>query len=253
MIAVCGRNMRRESLRSVLLTILPSAAVTAIRKGVQTLRELRQSMRPARDVFSEIYQKNMWGVGDKFYSGPGSYGQAARCYIEIIIKFIEAHNIKTVIDLGCGDFAIGKSIAAQCERYIGIDVVPSLIERNRSTFSANNLEFRCLDITKECLPDADLCLIRQVMQHMSNREISRLLKKTQKYAYVIVAEHAPEMDGKPNIDMAHGGHTRTELYGSGVYLDKPPFSIPIKQLAETRFDTYSGSLRIVQLLRTPKT
>jgi SAM-dependent methyltransferase len=240
--------------------MLPDPTVSVMRKGLQTsrelrrkglqaLRELRQNMRPAHAVFSEVYEKNLWGVGDKFYSGPGSYGQSAQCYVECVINFIKTHNIKSVVDLGCGNFAVGKFVAPECERYIGVDVVPSLIERNRSMFVANNIEFKCLDITKDKLPDADLCLIRQVMQHLSNRKISRLLKNTKRYAYVIVAEHQPEVEGVPNIDIPHGDATRTSLYGSGVYLDKPPFSIPIKQLAEAGFDTHSGRLRIFQLLQ----
>ena len=100
---------------------------------------------------------------------------------------------------------MGKFIAPECERYIGIDVVPSLIERNRSTFVAN-IEFKCLDIIKDKLPDADLCLIRQVMQHLSNREIVRLLKNTKRYRYVIVAEHQPEVDGIPNINPTRRSH-----------------------------------------------
>jgi Transposase IS66 family/IS66 C-terminal element len=40
--------------------------------------------------------------------------------------------------------------------------------------SPHNLtvEFKCLDITKGKLPDADLCLIRQVMQHLGGWEVS---------------------------------------------------------------------------------
>jgi SAM-dependent methyltransferase len=236
--------MRQGPLRAALLAILPDAVVSRMRKGVQTLRA-----RPARDVFSEIYEKNLWGAaGEKFYSGSGSYGQSAQCYVGCILNFIKAHHIKSVVDLGCGDFAIGKFIAPECERYVGIDIVPSLIEHNSSTFVANNIQFKCLDITKDQLPDADLCLIRQVMQHLSNREISQLLKNAKKYTYVIVAEHQPEIDSVPNIDMPHGGSTRTTLYGSGVYLEKPPFSVPIRQLAQSRFDTDSGWFRIFQLL-----
>jgi len=29
----------------------------------------------------------------------------------------------TVVDLGCGDFSVGREIAAQCGSYIGIDIV----------------------------------------------------------------------------------------------------------------------------------
>jgi hypothetical protein len=65
-------------------------------------------------------------------------------------------------------------------------------------------------------------------------------EKIKKYAYVVVAEHQPEIDGIPNMDIPHGFATRIDLCGSGVYLDKPPFSVPVRQLAETGCDTHSG-------------
>jgi SAM-dependent methyltransferase len=215
-----------------------------VRKILYVIRRVTS----ARAVFTEVYEKNMWGVGGEFYSGRGSYGQSAKGYGECIINFIKSNNIKSVVDLGCGDFAVGKLIVSECEHYVGVDVVPSLIAQNRSMFTAQNVEFECLDVTKDSLPDAQLCLIRQVMQHLSNAEIVMLLEKIKKYAYVIVAEHQPEIDGIPNIDIAHGASTRTEKYGSADYLDKPPFCAPIKLLAETGFDTHGGRLRIFQLL-----
>ena len=241
--------MRPGPLRGVLLAILPDIAVSKIRIGLRVLRRARQNLLPARDVFTEVYEKNLWGgTGDEFYSGPGSYGQSAQGYAECVINFIKLNNVKTVIDLGCGNFAVGKLIAPECEHYVGVDIVPPLIERNSLAFTSRTVEFKCLDITRDNLPDADLCLVRQVMQHLSNAEISRLLEKIKKYTHVIVAEHQPEIDGVPNVDIPHGNLTRTDIYQSGVDLDKPPFSKPIKLLAETKFDDHGGRLRIFQLL-----
>ena len=86
------------------------------------------------------------------------------------------------------------------------------------------------------------------MQHLSNAEISRLLKNIKKYPYVIVAEHQPEIDGIPNIDIPHGALTKSICANRVFIWDKPPFSLSIMKLAETGFDTASGGLRIFQLL-----
>jgi SAM-dependent methyltransferase len=232
------------------LAILPEAIVGWIRKLLHQSRRLRPPPRSAREVFTEVYVRNQWGP-DKFDSGPGSRGEPANIFTECVINFIKLHNIKVVVDLGCGDFAVGARIAPECERYIGVDVVPALIERNRTMFGAANIDFVSLDITKDRLPNGDLCLIRQVMQHLSNSQISRILRKVSMFPHVIVAEHYPKIEGMPNIDIEAGGSTR--IYrDSAVYLDKPPFSVSkLSLIAEAKMDPpVIGSLRIFHLSST---
>jgi len=172
------------------------------------------------------------------YSGSGSRGEAAVQYANSVKDFILSNNIKSVVDLGCGDFFIGKQIAIVVENYVGIDVAPSLIEFNNKKFGGDNISFICADITSDDLPEGTLCLVRQVLQHMSNAQIARLLSRLRKYEFVIITEHQPGVEDLkiPNIDKVHGDDTR--LYkGSGVYLDKAPFNVSgVRLLFE-----YSGS------------
>lgn len=82
-------------------------------------------------------------------------------------------------------FRVGRLICAQCDlRYVGVDAVPDLIAYNRSRFGGPQVEFRCTNLIDDELPDGELCLIRQVLQHLSNAEISRVLAKCAKYQYV---------------------------------------------------------------------
>jgi SAM-dependent methyltransferase len=201
-------------------------AVSKIRnKFRRVLQKQRDRSRSAREVFSEVYTMNLWGgAKGELYSGPGSRFTAAKLYSATVIKFIEDHKIKTVVDLGCGDFEIGKNIALHCDKYIGIDVAPNVIARNTQLFATESIRFVEVDITREDLPDADLCLVRQVFQHMSNREILQVLLKARKYKYLIVTEHQPNDPLKLNRDKVHGAGTRVD-FRSGVYLDKPPFSV----------------------------
>ncbi len=71
-----------------------------------------------------------------------------------------------------------------------------------------------------------MCLIRQVLQHLSNAEISRVLENANKYKYLIVTEHYPNPAAKlkPNLDIPHGPTVRLQ-YDSAVVLDKPPFNL----------------------------
>jgi hypothetical protein len=101
--------------------------------------------------------------------------------------------------------------------------VSALIERNIREFSDLAVEFRCVDITADMLPAADVALVRQVLQHLSNASISKVAQKLAEYKYVIVTEHLPTgLEFKPNVDKPTGRKTRLSL-GSGVVLGLPPF------------------------------
>jgi SAM-dependent methyltransferase len=190
--------------------------------------------RSASEVFDEIYKKNKWGgnFGESF-SGTGSVGASAVDYISTINNFISANRINSVLDIGCGDFRVGINIL--CDKYIGIDVAPTVIEKNKKRFGSSARDFMCLDAAgSEPLPQAQLCLIRRVLQHLSNAQISAILAKLDAFPYVIVTEHQPgEQDlVSVNLDKVHGPFTRL-FSGSGVYLDHPPFNLNVELLLET--------------------
>jgi SAM-dependent methyltransferase len=184
----------------------------------------RNKVRTPKKVFEEIYQKNAWGgSAGELFSGVGSRHRPAELYIATVSEFIARHNLKTVLDLGCGDFEIGRRLAAHCHSYIGVDVVPQVIERHSARFANERVRFLCLDITSDELPDADLCLIRQVLQHMSNEQIQRVLSLLRKFPHVLVTEHYPHNVRSYNRNIVHGSGTRVEEF-SAVFLDKPPFN-----------------------------
>ena len=65
------------------------------------------------------------------------------------------------------------------KKYIAVDIVENLIERNKTLFKEDNLEFHCLDIVEDDLPKADCIILRQVLQHLSNAEIETIVKNSQ--------------------------------------------------------------------------
>ncbi len=197
------------------------------------LESRRNRHRATSEVFSEIYKNNIWGGEDHvLFSGPGSRGVLAEQYADKINEFIKANNVLSVVDVGCGDFHVGSGL--KCEDYTGIDVVPDLISHNQATFGTPGRRFLCLDVAgSEPLPSADLVLIRQVLQHLSNAQIETILRKLAPFKYVIVTEHQPSASDfrVANLDHVHGSSTRL-LRGSGVYLDKPPFGRSVELLLE---------------------
>lgn len=197
------------------------------------------------EVFDKIYKKNLWNEKrrklkkDKFYSGKGSENQYGVPYAKVILKFIQENKIETVVDLGCGDFKVASKFANKCKNYIGIDCVKDLIEYHKKRYNNEKIRFECLDITNDILPSGDLCLIRQVLQHLSNDEIKKVLENSKKYPYIIITEHLlNEVCKNPNMDKTRGMHTRL-FFGSGVYLDKEPFNQKIEKIYEIPYDNKS--------------
>jgi SAM-dependent methyltransferase len=188
-----------------------------------------------REVFSQIYRSKAWGSHPDrpFCSGEGSTREdAIGPYCEAVRSFIQTHTTGHVVDLGCGDFGVGSRLLSPGLRYTAIDIVPELIEYNRRRFAGLSVEFKCLDITDDELPAGDLCLVRQVLQHLSNAEILRILNKLRAYKFVIVTEHVYSGPGlRPNVDKPHGPGTRIPAR-SGVFLDAPPFCVAAKILVE---------------------
>ena len=85
--------------------------------------------------------------------------------------------------------------------------------------------FLCLNIIEENFPDGDIVLLRQVLQHLSNAQISKVVQKCYKYEKWVVTEHLP-LGGKfhPNVDISAGPGIRLSI-NSGIVLTEPPFNV----------------------------
>jgi hypothetical protein len=200
------------------------------------MKDIKQSIRekkpwPTVDAMEQIYAENLWGGGDaEFYSGTGSHQlEMVQPYLERVISFLRSfENPISVCDLGCGDFNIGKDLYKQCEKYIGVDIVSDLIDRNKKLFHDDDLEFQCLDIAKDDLPAADCAIVRQVLQHLSNEEVQQVLNKWIAYKYVLLTEHLPKGAFEPNKDIISGQGTRLKKQ-SGLNILAAPFHFKVKE------------------------
>jgi len=200
---------------------------------------------PTKDAMAQIYELNLWGSNETdFYSGIGSHHpEIVEPYLDAVVSFLSAFKKPiSVCDLGCGDFNVGKELVKHTSNYDAVDIVPALIERNKETYKADNLEFHCLDIAVDDLPSADCALLRQVLQHLSNVEVERVVRKLADYKYVILTEHIPEGDFEPNLDIISGQGTRLKKQ-SGLDLLVPPFNMKVKeekQLLAISLDDHKG-------------
>lgn len=199
------------------------------------LSSVRSRNRGLQEIFEDIYTNRSWGGQENagaFNSGSGSDSGPSKPYVDTIRKYIRESGAGKVVDLGCGDFRVGSRIVAGLEiRYTGVDIARPLIAHLNATAAGPMIDFQCLNIVDDPLPQGDLYLIRQVLQHLSNQQISTILRKL-KGAAVIVTEHIPTgRSAKWNKDKVAGPDIRLFRH-SGVFLEHPPFSLDLETLLE---------------------
>ncbi len=186
---------------------------------------------PTRAAMEQVYEMHLWG-GDEadFYSGTGSHDlEVINPYLLSVTSFLTSFECPlTVCDLGCGDFNVGKELVRHTKKYVAIDIVATLIARNKEKFKEENLEFHCLDIAVDDLPSGDCAVLRQVLQHLSNAEVQDILDKLTDFNYVIITEHLPEGDFEPNKELISGQGTRLKKQ-SGLNLLAPPFRFKVTE------------------------
>ncbi len=91
--------------------------------------------------FETIYREKLWGVNEENegYSGGGSELENVLPYYQYLTNFIQEHHIRSVVDLGCGDWTFSKCIDWTGIDYIGYDVVESVIEKNRQKYGSAHI------------------------------------------------------------------------------------------------------------------
>jgi hypothetical protein len=183
-------------------------------------------------IFTRIYESGAWGKSEDpvspFYSGSGSRrDDEIAAYVQSVANFLRSFEVKpNVVDLGCGDFTVGYQVRIFCNRYVACDVVPSLIAFNKDRFKDLGVEFKVLDLIENELPPGDIAFVRQVLQHLSNDQISKFIARASlSYKFLVVTEHLPSHTKfKHNVDKLTGPGTRMG-YESGVVLTSPPFNL----------------------------
>jgi len=181
-----------------------------------SVRHLVRKLFPAsmKTAFSAIYRRNEWEGG----SGRGSTLENTKQYREFIARILaEKSDIGRVVDLGCGDWAFSHKIDWSSVDYLGIDVVPSVVYQNRETYGELG-HFECLDIFTQPLPDGDLVILKDVLQHWPTKTIQEFLPRLKQFRWALITNCGGENLETLNTDVPMTGYRPLDLR-------KPPFNI----------------------------
>ena len=148
------------------------------------------------DIFTNIYESSTWGNNkDKNYSGSSGWGSSVeynKKYIEIVKKVINDYNINNIVDLGCGDFIIGRLLYDDINvLYTGYDAYKKIIDSHITQYPEPKYTFKHLDFytNKESIIEGDMCILKDVIQHWTTEEIYVFLDyliESKKFKYILL-------------------------------------------------------------------
>ena len=181
-------------------------------------------------IFYLIYKTNHWNRYQKInknnilVSGPGSIPGSIQTknIIDNLDSFIKKNNIKSILDMPCGDFSWMQDLIKKNNyiNYTGYDIVEDIIFYNNKKYSKNNISFFCKDIVNETnFNNFDLVFIRDFFIHIDYVSINKILDniKRSKVKFVACSNNNNAINNK---DIAVGQHRKINLTIEPFYMNE---------------------------------
>lgn len=189
-------NWRRKEEKTVETAKAVEAAKTVERAGAAA---------GAKNMFDAIYDNESWGNG----SGPGSHPYWTIEYRAFLEKFLRMNEVRSIVDIGCGDWQFSRFVNLDGISYHGFDVVERLIEANRRRFGGPSIRFDVMPEDLGQLPAGDLLLMKDVLQHLPDAEIFRFREQLfGRYRFVLLTNSFEKIDAYRNVDLSRPGEFR---------------------------------------------
>ena len=166
--------------------------------------------------FQRIYRENLWGSAES-RSGTGSTSIATAALCEQLPPLLAQLGIRTMLDAPCGDFWVRRANLV-LDQYIGVDVVPALVDANSRSDGSPARRFELLDLTETVPPPVDLILCRDLLIHLSYRHSLRVLSNFRQSGsrFLLISQNP---DHPENADIVTGSFRPLNLR-------LPPFELP---------------------------
>lgn len=173
----------------------------------------------SKELFTKYYKENTWR-GQESVSGPGSDYEQTKFLVPELQILLKRFNIKSILDVPCGDFNWMKNIDLNGINYTGGDIVSEMVKKNNKRYRKNNVNFELIDIVNNSLPQNDLIIVRDCLVHLPNKDVITALKniKQSRSKYLLTTNFSWR-SLQNNKDIAIGAWRR-------INLQQLPFSFP---------------------------
>lgn len=167
-------------------------------------------------IFENFYRLRHWYDGES-KSGPGSNLRQTATIRQTLPAILKELNIKTILDIPCGDFNWMKEVDLTSYQYTGADIVRSIINSHNENYLKEERTFIWADITSSKLPQVDLIFCRDCLVHFSDVDVEKAIIniKQSKSKYLLTTSFL----NRVNTDIETGGWRPLNL-------ESHPFSFP---------------------------
>ncbi|MEU0845669.1 class I SAM-dependent methyltransferase [Streptomyces sp. NPDC005962] len=201
-----------------------------------------------RETFAHIYESRMLALGDSgtvgaeidSRSGTGSnltQTAALRAELPALVADLE---VRSFLDVPCGDLFWMSRVDLGIDTYIGADIVPAVIDRNRERFARSNREFQGIDLTRDRLPQVDLVFSRDCLVHFGDEDVRRALAniKGSGSTYLAMTTFPDHPENGADIET---GAWRPLNFELAPFLLPKPFRLINEQCTEVDVITENGA------------
>ena len=179
--------------------------------------------------FEYIYNYNIWGGDETTRNGPGSSRKQTQTVKKTLSMIFDLFPSKKIIlsDIGCGDLAWMKDFVLQneksIEKYIGYEIASNIVEYDKKMLTSSIFEIINADCVNNVPKYSDVILCRQVLGHLYNSDIKKLVSNVVKSCslyFITSQDFSVENNEELVIDKNHLFRAR------GINLLKHPFNFP---------------------------
>lgn len=176
------------------------------------------NVKDLRDKFSKIYSDNIFG-GKESRSGEGSSMEQTTEIRRELPLLVREFGIESFMDAPCGDFFWMKEVDLGVKRYVGVDIVEALVEKDQQQYGREGRSFQCLNLAEDSLPQVDLIFCRDCLVHLTFADAQKVIENFRKSGskYLLTTSFT-RMDCNDDLDL------------TGIWrplnLQLPPFNFP---------------------------
>jgi hypothetical protein len=195
---------------------------------------------PHISIFTHIYQNEIWGKSthSEFRGTPGELSHfdfISGSYSPFLRKFIEKNKISSVVDVGCGNFDWARSIFENLSiRYHGYDAYNEIILYNKNQHPDFNFTHLDAYSQRDKLEPADLLILKDVLPHWSNHEITTFLNhmiRHKPYKVILMVNCNNQTSNESDISTGGFRHLDSSHYPLNQYKIQKIYQLGMKEIS----------------------
>jgi hypothetical protein len=140
------------------------------------------------EIFDEIYHSEKWVDGlTSPKSGSGSHPDNAKPYVQFVQEVISNNHLLSVTDIGHGDWRMWRDFNFEGVKYTGIEISEKAHDLAMEATPVADRNFLLQDVIRNNrIPQSELLITKDVLQHLSNDNIQKLLLLFTKHPLIII-------------------------------------------------------------------